>query len=419
VTSEQINADPTDIAPDHGAESSNGPWERLDPSLAAALAPELPAMADEIIDEIGRAIPAYRRPLEGAFGRGLRIGVQEALSEFVRLAGGRGSRVPLARDIYASLGRGELRAGRGLDALQAAYRVGARVAWRRVSAAARASGADAAQVSLLAESIFAYIDEISAESVEGYAKAQAAAAGEHERRRQRLVRLLIADERPDEAALPAAAGDVGGPLPRTVAVLATSDREVERLAAQLGRDAIGARVDELGCVLVPDADGPGQRALIIRAVGSANACLGPCGALYEASASFERARQGLRLQDGGLLGDGLIVAEDHLASMLVHRDTRLLDALAQKRLAPLATLGVGPRERLAATLSAWLRCQGSVPAVAAELHLHRQTVRYRLAQLRELFGAALDDPDARFELELALRSHASGTAPGAGPLRSA
>ena len=40
---------------------------------------------------------------------------------------------------------------------------------------------------------------------------------------------------------------------------------------------------------------------------------------------------------------------------------------------------------------------------AAALHVHPQTVRYRLAGLRELFGGALDDPDARLELAIALR----------------
>ena len=49
-----------------------------------------------------------------------------------------------------------------------------------------------------------------------------------------------------------------------------------------------------------------------------------------------------------------------------------------------------------------------MPAIARELHVHAQTVRYRLDQLRELFGDDLEDPDARFELSLAVR------APGAG-----
>ncbi len=47
-------------------------------------------------------------------------------------------------------------------------------------------------------------------------------------------------------------------------------------------------------------------------------------------------------------------------------------------------------------------------AMARALHLHPQTVRYRLTRLRELLGDALDDPDARFELELALTSRRVG-----------
>jgi hypothetical protein len=46
---------------------------------------------------------------------------------------------------------------------------------------------------------------------------------------------------------------------------------------------------------------------------------------------------------------------------------------------------------------------GEVARVAAELNVHPQTVRYGVKRLRERFGAALDDPAARFELALALR----------------
>jgi DNA-binding PucR family transcriptional regulator len=40
--------------------------------------------------------------------------------------------------------------------------------------------------------------------------------------------------------------------------------------------------------------------------------------------------------------------------------------------------------------------------------VHPQTARYRLGRLRELFGSALDDPEARFWLQLALRVDGSG-----------
>ncbi len=45
--------------------------------------------------------------------------------------------------------------------------------------------------------------------------------------------------------------------------------------------------------------------------------------------------------------------------------------------------------------------------MAAEMNVHPQTARYRAARLRELLGDQLDDPDARFELELALRANSA------------
>jgi DNA-binding PucR family transcriptional regulator len=78
--------------------------------------------------------------------------------------------------------------------------------------------------------------------------------------------------------------------------------------------------------------------------------------------------------------------------------------LAAAQLAPLAELSPGSRERLTATLSAWLDEQGRLGPAALRLGIHPQTARYRLARLRELFGDALDDPDGRFWLALALRT---------------
>ena len=157
---------------------SSQPWRDLPPEAAAVFAPGLPALAEEIIEAISQGVPEYALPLEGTFGRGLRRGVEEALGRFLDLFGSEAAMPTHAREIYVELGRGELRAGRPLEALLAAYRLGARVAWRRQAAAGEAAGLEPQTLYLLAESIFAYIDEISAESVEGYALEQAAAAGE-------------------------------------------------------------------------------------------------------------------------------------------------------------------------------------------------------------------------------------------------
>jgi hypothetical protein len=143
------------------------PWRGLSAEIADAIEPELPVATEEILATIADQVPEYARPLEGGFGVAIRTGVSEALRQFVALIRDPDAGREPGRDVYVGLGRGELHEGRTLDALQSAYRVGARVAWRRVSAAARRQGADAEQLGLLAEAIFAYIDELSADSVEG------------------------------------------------------------------------------------------------------------------------------------------------------------------------------------------------------------------------------------------------------------
>jgi hypothetical protein len=378
------------------------PWQGLDPELAAVLGPELPAIADEITDAIGATIREYRQPMRGAFGRGVRAAIEEALRQFVDQLGRPAPAERPGRQVYVDLGRGELRAGRPLEALQGAYRIGARVAWRHISASAREAGVDGDALALLAESIFAYIDELSAESVEGYAREQAAAAGERQRRRGALVRLLVAPVL-DEAEARAAAAEAQWKLPRRLAALVADHRDAERLAGRIGEGSIAARIDELVCVLIPDPDAPGRRARIATALEERTAALGSTVRWAEAARSHARALRCARLQQAGILPGGLIVAGEQLAALALHADGAALSELAERRLEPLASLTPLQRERLETTLLAWLRQQGSVPAVAAELHVHPQTVRYRLGRLRERFGDALDDPDVRFELELALR----------------
>jgi len=143
------------------------PWRGLPTEVADILEPELPATATEILATIGREVPEYARPLEGSFGRGLQTGVTEALRQFVALIRDPDAGREQGRGVYRALGRGEFRQGRTLDSLQSAYRVGARVAWRRSAAAGQRAGLGAETLSLWAEAIFAYIDELSADSVEG------------------------------------------------------------------------------------------------------------------------------------------------------------------------------------------------------------------------------------------------------------
>ena len=347
----------------------------------------LPELVDEVIASVQAAVPVYR-----VLDRNVRTGVRQALDGFIELSdSGATTRIP-GREVYVQFGRGEARNGRPLDALLQAYRVGAQTAWRGVAAAGDRAGVEPRLLYRLAETIFAYIDEISSASAEGHAIEQSLAAREEQERRRRLVEALLADPQP--ADLPRLAHEAGWEMPARVAVLAFDPRATEQVAARLPAPALVAS----GCGVIPDPDGPGRHDELRRALRDTRGALGPSVGIDDAAESARRARLALEA-DGG----AFTLADDHLLELILARDPRLASDLARRRLAPLDELPPGQRERLVETLRAWLDAQGEARPAADRLHVHVQTVRYRLGQLRDVLGDALDDPQARLELALALR----------------
>ena len=270
---------------------------------------------------------------------------------------------------------------------------------------------------LLAESIFAYIDVLSAESAEGYALEQSAAASEAELRRRRLVRMLVRDP-------PAEPGGGRGARPPTpagrcrgrLAVLAIAG---EQRAAPRPRGCppgtISEAIGELTCALVADPDGPGPPGGDRAAVPAPGARAG-LGTTVDWTAGPDqlRARPGrARARPDARAAGRWSRARERAGELLLRSDPRLAAELAADRLAPLDGLSAGlarAADRDAAGVAG--RAGPAGPGRRSGSAIHPQTARYRLGRLRELFGDALDDPDERFWLELALRVADARRAPG-------
>ena len=369
---------------------NNRPWAALAPGVAGPLRPRVPTLVREVIDAVQTAVPEYRR-LDPAVTRGVHV----ALDGFLDLVeGGDETRLP-GREVYERFGQAEARNGRSLDALLTAYRAGARVAWRGFAEAGHEGGVEPEALYTLAEAIFAYIDEISAASAEGHASEQSRVAREQQERRRRLVEALLQEPQPVEVGQLAQAA--AWELPERVAALAFDADAPESVDVRLAAFALVARVEGVGWAFVPDAFAPGRRAELERALDGGAAALGPEVAPADTARSARRARLALDLPESGLL-----VADDHLLELILGRDGELTSELVRRRLAPLDDVPASTRERLLETLRAWLDAHGEARPAADALHVHVQTVRYRLGQLRDLLGDALDDPRARLEIALAL-----------------
>jgi len=377
----------------------------LDSRVVAALRERLPSVAEQTVAAVTAEVPGYAGALTGQMGTTIEEAVQAALGAFLRLAeqsrdSDPGTPLRAAVDGAYALGRGEARSGRSMDALLAAYRVGARVSWREFSSTAVASGLAAPTVAQFAELVFAYIDQLSAASVAGHADEIATSGRVRQRYLERLGQELLAGRPHDVLQASAERADWEPPAVLTAVLLPS---------AQL-RSAL-ALVDPRS--LVPPADpavlGPGGSVLLVpgadrphlmRLLARRGAVVGPTRPWELVGGSYDR---GIRAVALGLPERPEAVdTEEHLPALVLGADPDALTDLRARALAPLAGLAEAAAARLAETLRSWLLHQGRREAVAAELHVHPQTVRYRMTQLRELYGDALTDPAVVLELTLAL-----------------
>ncbi|MEV7612505.1 helix-turn-helix domain-containing protein [Streptomyces sp. NPDC089799] len=360
--------------------------------------------------------------------------METALAEFADRVENAGGLDPERLRIYRSLGRGELTEGRSLDALQAAYRLGARVAWRRYARVARRHGLGPEPLVTLAEAVFAHIDEIAAASVQGFVEARTDRAGALGRARHHLLRALLDGASEDEVRHAAEAAD--WELPERVVCVALDPLPAGRPRPPRLPEAVLADFEPPeGHLLLPEGELLLHDRQVLEALRGRGAVIGPPVPWNRAARSLRWARTlrahsperagvrsatyaepGAEPDAGQYAGPDVgqyaepLDGRDRLADLLLLADRPLVALIAERRLAPLAGLSAKQRERLSATLLAWLQSDhGTAPEVAARLRVHAQTARQRLRRVQELFGEALLTPGARFELEVALR--ASGSVP--------
>lgn len=378
-------------------------WSRLPRNLADLFRPRIADAANEVLAEISRALPVYDQPL---VDKAVAHGVQQAIEQFVdRLADPDAPRED-RKALFRDLGRRELLEGRNLDVLQSAYRIGARVAWRRMSRTAERANVPIATLCLLAEAIFVYIDELSALSIEGYATAQAREAGSMERRRRRLLKLILTQQPSTSAAITAAAASARWAMPDHVYPVALEPLGETRGAPVLHGDFLVDLESNAPCLVVSDVDERHLHGLADGLTGW-RAAIGPRVPVPHAARSLAWARDTLDLVRRGALPDVPVTwCVEHLAALWLTRDRALAAWLAATALRPLADLPSPQQARLSETLLAWLRTRGNVTEVAGLLEVHPQTVRNRMHQLYDLFGDRLASPDDRFEMEIALRAEA-------------
>jgi len=359
----------------------------------AALRRLLPEVAEHTVAAVVAEVPAYTEAFSGEMGATIREMVRLALAGFLDLASGPRSadpgrpQAPSQQGAYM-LGKGEARSGRTADALLSAYRVGARVAWRELAGEAVRRGVAAETLASFAELVFAYIDELSAASLAGHADELAASGRQRQQALERLATALLAGA--TETDLAAAADAAAWSPPRTLTAVLLPQARTHGVPTPPGTLQLADVEPGTAVLLVPDAD----RTRLLRVMAERDAVVGPARPWTQVRSSYRRVvrARGLGVRD----------TEAHLSELVLSADPEALADLRAQVLAPLADVRPSSREKLEETLRAWLLHHGRREDVAAALFVHPQTVRYRVGQLRALYGQRLDDPEQVLALTLAL-----------------
>ncbi|MFF0590100.1 PucR family transcriptional regulator [Streptomyces sp. NPDC003781] len=124
-----------------------------------------------------------------------------------------------------------------------------------------------------------------------------------------------------------------------------------------------------------------------------------------ASAAYKQAQQALSVarRRGRVCVEHEHVAAGSVLPLLADDAVR---AFADGLLRALRDHDATGRGDLVASVRAWLSRHGQWDAAAADLGVHRHTLRYRMRRVEEILGRSLDDPDVRMELWLALKATA-------------
>ncbi|MFD4855282.1 helix-turn-helix domain-containing protein [Streptomyces atratus] len=380
------------------------PLGPLPQEFAAIVRPELPSLIKEIGLEVTRAYPEYARLLDGPYGQGIRVGVEQSISVFVDQVAEPAAPSPLRDEMCRRFGRFEAYEGRSLDQLQGAYRLGARIALRRAKKVGRRYNLSPTMMLTFADALFSYVDELEALSREGYLEVRAASGDHTDTLRRRLLHLVLAGRPVPRTAIAELCEQTGWVLPEEVTLVAVRhSADLGRLGAD--RDVLVDFTDPQPHLLIPGPFDEMRRRMLDHALPGARAAIGLTVPTALASDSIRWARRVLELVDAGVIDDApVILCEDHLITLWLLSDPVLLDRLARRELAPMAGISANRRERLTETLRIWLDTRGTAAQMGELLDVHPQTVRYRMRNLESIFGEQLVDPESRFSTEAVLRA---------------
>ncbi len=364
---------------------------------------DMDAIVDDIAVEVSRQAASERiidpSPRDLARMRSIALAV---LTELFRELGNPDGETN--RSVFREQGRLHQQLGGSVEELVGYYELAGMGFWRTMLAAIPVESLPVAVVSTVSEALLSFITDVIASTVGGFVDANTESASGLQAMRDRLLEILLGDPPPDPAMLVASSRAAQWTPPARVAV-GVVEAPLDGRPESLRYSSVLSGSRRGHTVFVVPADDVDQHLRALGRTEGPRVALGPVVDLAEARASLKVASSLMRLAKRRGDPEGAVLTLDgNELDLLVAGQEAVTNRMAGSVLAPLDALEEERRTVLLETLAAWLNRPDQPSAVAKDLHIHVQTVRYRLRQLRELLGDAVDDPTQRARLLLAVRA---------------
>jgi PucR C-terminal helix-turn-helix domain/GGDEF-like domain len=310
-------------------------------------------------------------------------------------------------------GRRRAEQGVPLAVILHAYRIAGKYLWAAIMAEAEGSSTTPTALLDAASDLWFIIDELSGEVTASYRDTIDEQARRHQQTRNAMLDVLLRGDVGDGSRLWEAAAALRLPRQGSFVVVAAQTsvpgvesipRAEETLRHQGVQSVWRVEVDaQIGVLVLTPRVRLERLCTLLAELAS-----GPVG-LSEQYLKLDQTPNALRQARLAYLAaapspHSLVRYEDVPIAVLLATAPDAAASVANRILGPVLALPESECDNILSTLRVWFAEDGATSVAAEKMHVHRNTVRYRLRRLEELTGRSLGQPTGLAELYLALEA---------------
>lgn len=363
----------------------------------------------QVVERVAAAIQtevaAYSGPDNGRQHLAIESAVGAAYGEFAALAGGRQHPNVGTLSMFVNLGWSEGFASRTHEAMLKAFHIAMREIWVELHRLSLHIRLTTAELGALVDLLLVLAGQLRESVRIGHRNGCLARGADEVVARDLFAGALLGQHHSDEIETLGAA--IGWPPPEQALVLCVeTPPSTSRLEENLLETGAFVIVDgRYSLILCDERNREAVLTQVRKLIKASPICISTPSPPHLLPDAVRMVKRAYKLIENKVIAPaGLVDCADHIATLWLQAEPLLREGVVLQLLDPLTKLSPLRRQVLGATLELHLQHQSSAPAIAKQLGVHPQTIRYRLRRLDAMFGKQMDGPETAFLMLMGLKT---------------